>query len=150
LNAKAGKPLPVYGSGKNVRDWLYVEDHCSALWEIMKRGKRGETYNIGGRCEKPNIEVVSTICDMIDSLSPLPDGRSRRELITFVKDRPGHDLRYAIDSSRLENELGWRPRQSFKTGLKKTIKWYLNNESWVRRIQTGEYRNWIKRQYDDR
>jgi dTDP-glucose 4,6-dehydratase len=113
----------------------------------MKRGKRGETYNIGGRCEKRNIDVVQTICDVIDKIEPLPEGRPRRELITFVKDRPGHDLRYAIDFTKLENELAWTPKESFETGIEKTIQWYLQNEEWVRRIQSGEYRNWIKTHY---
>ncbi len=147
LNANEGKPLPVYGDGKNVRDWLYVEDHCRAVWEVMNRGKRGETYNIGGRCEKRNIDVVQIICDVIDKIEPFPDGRPRRELITFVKDRPGHDLRYAIDFTKLEKELGWAPKESFETGIEKTIQWYLNNKEWVRRVQSGEYRNWIKTHY---
>ena len=150
LNAKEGKPLPVYGDGRNVRDWLYVEDHCRAVWKIMKQGKHGETYNIGGRCEMHNIDVVERICDMLDKIDPTPDNRSRRELITFVKDRPGHDLRYAIDFSKLEKALGWTPEASFETGIEKTIRWYLHNEAWVKRIQSGDYRLWIKQHYEDR
>jgi dTDP-glucose 4,6-dehydratase len=148
LNALEKKPLPVYGNGLNVRDWLYVNDHCSAIWTIMKKGTRGETYNIGGRCEMQNIEVVKTICDLLDKMAPEPDFGPRRNLITFVTDRPGHDLRYAIDSSKLQNELGWLPKESFNTGIKKTIQWYLDNKKWVERIKTGEYMAWMKRQYE--
>ncbi|MBW2100099.1 MAG: dTDP-glucose 4,6-dehydratase [Deltaproteobacteria bacterium] len=148
LNALEKKPLPVYGTGLNIRDWLYVKDHCSAIWTIMKKGTRGETYNIGGRCEMQNIEVVKTICDLLDEMAPEPDFGPRRELITFVTDRPGHDLRYAIDSSKLQNELGWVPTESFNTGIKKTIQWYLDNKKWVERIKTGEYMAWMKRQYE--
>lgn len=150
INAKEGEPLPVYGEGQNIRDWLYVEDHCKAIWKIMNGGRHGETYNIGGRCEMRNIEVVNTLCDTMDRVAPLSGGRSRRELITFVKDRPGHDYRYAIDCTKLQNELNWEPEESFETGIEKTIRWYLKNESWVRRIQTGEYKNWIKRHYEER
>lgn len=149
-NAKAGKPLPVYGKGQNIRDWLYVEDHCKAVWKIMNGGRPGETYNIGGCCELRNIEVVNILCDTMDRVDPPADGRSRREFITFVKDRPGHDYRYAIDCTKLQNELGWIPEESFETGIEKTIRWYLKNESWARRVQTGEYRNWMKQQYEDR
>jgi len=145
LNALDGKPLPVYGKGENVRDWLYVKDHCIAIWTIMQKGIRGETYNVGGRCEKKNIEVVETICDILDEL--VPAQASRRGLITFVKDRPGHDLRYAIDCSKLETELGWKPQESFETGIRKTILWYLKNSEWVERIRSGEYQSWILRQY---
>lgn len=148
LNALEKKPLPVYGTGLNIRDWLYVNDHCSAIWTIMKKGTRGETYNIGGRCEMQNIEVVKTICDLLDKMAPEPDFGPRRNLITFVTDRPGHDLRYAIDSSKLQNELGWVPTESFNTGIKKTIQWYLDNKKWVERIKTGEYMAWMKRQYE--
>jgi len=147
LNAREGKPLPVYGEGRNERDWLYVEDHCRAIWEIMKRGKRGETYNIGGASERRNIDVVEKICDVIDEITPLPDVQNRRALITFVKDRPGHDQRYAIDFTKIKKELGWSPKESFETGLEKTIRWYLDNEEWVDRVQTGEYRKWIDKQY---
>jgi dTDP-glucose 4,6-dehydratase len=156
LNARDGKTLPVYGDGRNVRDWLYVEDHCRAIWEIMKRGRRGETYNIGGRCELSNIDVVERICDILDRIGDrIGDGidpkagiKRRRELIRFVKDRPGHDRRYAIDCCRLENELGWTPAESFGTGLEKTVRWYLQNPDWVRRVQSGEYRLWMKQHYE--
>ncbi len=145
LNALDGKSLPVYGKGENVRDWLYVKDHCIAIRTIMQNGTRGETYNVGGRCEKKNIEVVETICDVLDEL--VPAQASRRGLITFVKDRPGHDLRYAIDCSKLETELGWKPQESFEPGIRKTILWYLKNSEWVERIRSGEYQSWILRQY---
>ncbi|OQX22792.1 MAG: dTDP-glucose 4,6-dehydratase [Desulfobacteraceae bacterium IS3] len=145
LNALDGKSLPVYGKGENVRDWLYVKDHCIAIRTIMQNGTRGETYNVGGRCEKKNIEVVETICDILDEL--VPAQASRRALITFVKDRPGHDLRYAIDCSKSETELGWKPQESFETGIRKTILWYLKNSEWVERIRSGEYQSWILRQY---
>ncbi len=151
LNALAGKPLPVYGEGKNVRDWLYVTDHCRAIWQIMTSGKRGRTYNIGGHAEKTNIDVVTLICDLLDAMLPPPEGiNSRRELITFVTDRPGHDLRYAIDFSRITKELCWEPTESFETGLKKTIEWYLDNTGWVERIRSGEYLKWIGQNYDYR
>ena len=145
LNALDGKSLPVYGKGENVRDWLYVKDHCIAIWTIMQNGIRGETYTVGGRCEKKNIGVVETICDVLDEL--VPAQASRRGLITFVKDRPGHDLRYAIDCSKSETELGWKPQESFETGIRKTILWYLKNSEWVERIRSGEYQSWILRQY---
>lgn len=148
LNAIEEKPLPVYGKGLNVRDWLYVTDHCIAVWLIMQKGKRGETYNIGGRCEMRNIDVARVICDMIDELVPKPGNRPRRDLITFVKDRPGHDQRYAIDFSKLETELGWVPGESFETGIKKTIKWYIDNSGWSNRVKSGEYMSWIKQQYE--
>ena len=147
LNALEGKSLPVYGDGTNVRDWLFVKDHCRAVWEIMKRGRRGQTYNIGGRCELSNIDTVTMVCDLLDELDPPVDRKSRRDLIAFVKDRPGHDLRYAIDFSKLEKELGWAPQESFETGLRKTIRWYLDNSHWVRRVKSGEYLNWVSRQY---
>jgi dTDP-glucose 4,6-dehydratase len=148
LNALEGKPLPVYGDGKNVRDWLYVRDHGTAVWAIMRRGRRGGTYNIGGRNELQNLAVVHTICDMLDALAPpLADGRKRRELITFVKDRPGHDRRYAIDCAKLESELGWQPAESFDTGIRKTIQWYLDNVDWVAAVRSGEYQEWIKAHY---
>lgn len=145
LNALEAKSLPVYGKGENVRDWLYVEDHCIAIWTIMQHGKRGETYNVGGRCEKKNIEVVEIICDLLDEL--IPSQTSRRNLITFVKDRPGHDLRYAIDCSKLETELGWKPQASFESGIRKTIRWYLDNPQWVNHVRTGEYQSWLRQQY---
>ena len=147
LNALEDKPLPVYGDGSNVRDWLFVKDHCRAVWEIMKGGTRGQTYNIGGRCELTNIDTVIMVCDLLDEMVPKADRTSRRDLITFVKDRPGHDLRYAIDCSKLEKELGWSPRESFETGLRKTIQWYLDNSCWVQRVKSGEYQNWMREHY---
>jgi dTDP-glucose 4,6-dehydratase len=147
LNAIEGKDLPVYGDGRNIRDWLFVKDHCKAVWMIMKNGTRGETYNIGGDCEMKNIDLIEQICDLLDeTVEKLPD-RSRKELITFVKDRPGHDLRYAIDFSKTKNKLGWSPEESFKSGIKKTIQWYISNQKWVDRVKSGEYRSWIKKQY---
>lgn len=138
LNALHGKPLPVYGNGEQVRDWLYVEDHARALYLVATKGKVGETYNIGGHNEKKNIEVVQTICDELEKHRPRKEG-SYRDLITFVKDRPGHDLRYAIDASKIEKELGWKPQEKFETGLQKTIKWYLENESWWSQVLNGDY-----------
>ena len=143
LNALAGKPLPVYGDGSQIRDWLYVEDHARALCEVVSRGLVGETYNIGGHNEKPNLQVVETICDLLDELLPGTDDRghcrSYRALITFVKDRPGHDRRYAIDASKIERELGWKPQETFETGLRKTVQWYLDNRQWWERVLSGEY-----------
>jgi dTDP-glucose 4,6-dehydratase len=147
LNALEGKPLPVYGDGRNVRDWLYVRDHCCAIWAIMKQGKRGETYNIGGNSEMENITVVDMICDILDANIGRLNNRSRRELISYVKDRPGHDRRYAIDSSKLKRSLGWSPEESFESGLRKTIAWYLDNRAWVDRVKTGEYQSWIQEHY---
>ncbi len=148
LNAREGKPLPVYGDGLNVRDWLYVLDHCRAVWKIMKNGRRGETYNIGGQNEMANIDVVKTICDILDEiLGKLPDGGPRRELIEFTKDRPGHDRRYAIDFSKITSELDWKPEESFESGIPKTISWYLDNEEWTNRVRSEEYQNWIKEHY---
>jgi dTDP-glucose 4,6-dehydratase len=149
LNALEGKPLPVYGDGSNVRDWLFVNDHCRAIWEIMKAGTRGQTYNIGGRCELANIDTVTMVCDLLDEMVPEADRTSRRDLITYVKDRPGHDLRYAIDCSKLEEELGWAPLESFETGLRKTIQWYLDNSRWVQRVRDGEYLHWVRQQYGE-
>jgi len=149
LNGLENKPLPVYGDGRNIRDWLYVEDHCRAVWEIMQRGSRGQTYNIGGRCEMANLDTVDMLCGMLDEMMPRADRSSRRDLITFVKDRPGHDLRYAIDCSKLENELGWTPRETFESGLRKTIQWYLDNPQWIQRVKSGEYRSWVKLHYGD-
>ena len=146
LNAQQGKPLPVYGDGKNVRDWLYVEDHCEAIAAVLAQGKPGETYNIGGSNEKPNIEIVYRICDLLDEISPAK-GVSRRELITFVKDRPGHDRRYAIDARKIERELQWKAKETFDTGLRKTVRWYLENEAWVRDVTSGGYREWIATHY---
>lgn len=149
LNAREGKPLPVYGDGKNVRDWLYVEDHCEAIWTIMTHGVRGETYNIGGAQEMENIAIVRMICDILDELIPPPDGQSRRRLIAYVADRPGHDRRYAIDFGKLHAALKWSPRESFATGLRKTVAWYLDHPAWIDRIRSGEYQNWISEQYGD-
>jgi len=150
LNALEGKPIPVYGDGRNVRDWLYVKDHCAAIWTIMSRGSSGDTYNVGGRNEMQNISVVEMICDAVDSLAESPENiSSRRELITFVKDRPGHDRRYAIDCSKLERELSWVPGESFETGLRKTIEWYLANKDWTEHVRSGEYQNWIEQHYGE-
>lgn len=137
-NALAGKPLPIYGDGKNIRDWLYVEDHCKALYTVIKSGRPGETYNVGGNCEKQNIEIVRTICSILDEMRPKPAGRYE-EQITFVKDRPGHDRRYAIDASKIKRELGWQPHETFESGIRKTIGWYLENEKWVADIISGKY-----------
>jgi dTDP-glucose 4,6-dehydratase len=149
LNALEGKSLPVYGQGRNIRDWLYVTDHCKAVWKIMQTGKHGETYNIGGRCERTNLETVEGICDLLDEMLPGNLGQPRRDLITFVKDRPGHDFRYAIDCAKLENDLGWLPEETFETGLRKTIQWYLDNKDWVARVKSGEYLSWVKQHYED-
>jgi dTDP-glucose 4,6-dehydratase len=146
LNARDGKPLPVYGDGRNVRDWLYVEDHCTAIATVLQKGRPGETYNIGGWNEKPNIEIVQTICDLVDEMSLGRTG-SRRELITFVKDRPGHDRRYAMDARKIERELGWRPKETFESGIRKTVRWYLEHEDWVREVTSGSYRQWIETHY---
>jgi len=147
LNALEGKPLPVYGDGKNVRDWLYVEDHCEAIWKIMTTGNKGETYNVGGSAEMENILIVQMICDILDEIKPAGNGRPRRSLITFVKDRPGHDRRYAIDFSKIKKELNWSPKESFDSGLRKTIQWYLHQKKWIKNIKTGTYLKWIKEQY---
>ena len=146
LNARNGKPLPVYGDGKNVRDWLYVEDHCTAIATVLERGRPGETYNVGGWNEKPNIEIVQTICDLVDELASR-GGPSRRELITYVKDRPGHDRRYAMDARKIERELGWKPKETFESGIRKTVRWYLGNEEWVNDVTSGHYRQWIATHY---
>jgi len=146
LNAREGKQLPVYGDGRNVRDWLYVEDHCAAIATVLRHGRPGETYNIGGWNEKPNIEIVETICDLVDEMGPRRAG-SRRELITFVRDRPGHDRRYAMDARKIERELGWRPKETFETGIRKTVRWYLEHEDWVRDVTSGSYRQWIATHY---
>ena len=151
LNALEGKPLPVYGDGLNVRDWLYVTDHCAAIWTVMNRGESGRVYCVGGRCEKPNIDIVNRICDDVDRLAPpLENGQPRRSLITYVKDRPGHDWRYAIDCTRIEQELGWHPAETFETGFDKTIRWYLDNREWVDRVRSGAYRQWIDQNYTRR
>lgn len=149
LNALAGKPLPVYGNGTQIRDWLYVEDHARALYKVFTEAAVGETYNIGGHNEQKNIDVVKAICELLEELAPnKPEGLARYEdLITYVTDRPGHDLRYAIDASKIQKDLGWVPQESFETGLRKTVQWYLNNQAWVQHIQSGEYQNWIQQQY---
>ena len=145
-NALAAKPLPIYGDGMNVRDWLYVGDHCSAIREVLARGRLGETYNVGGWNEMPNIEIVRTICALLDELRPDPAGPHER-LITYVQDRPGHDRRYAIDARKIERELGWRPAETFATGIRKTVEWYLGNQDWVAHVQSGAYRDWIAANY---
>ncbi len=149
LNALEGKPLPIYGNGQQIRDWLYVEDHARALLIVATQAKVGETYNIGGHNEHTNIDVVHSICSLLEDLAPnKPEGISNySDLITFVKDRPGHDLRYAIDATKMQEELNWKPQESFETGLRKTVQWYLDNKQWVKNIQSGEYQNWIKKQY---
>ncbi len=148
LNALEGKALPVYGDGKNVRDWLFVRDHCVAIWEVMRRGAEGRTYNVGGRSERANIDVVTSICTLLDRIAPaLKDGRPRTALITFVKDRPGHDRRYAIDDSRIARELGWAPAESFETGLERTVRWYLAHADWVNQVRSGAYQEWIRAHY---
>ena len=145
-NALAGNPLPIYGDGLNVRDWLYVGDHCTAIREVLARGRLGETYNVGGWNEKTNLDVVHTLCDLLDELRPKASN-SYRDQITFVKDRPGHDRRYAIDARKVERELGWKPAETFETGLRKTVQWYLDNQAWVQDVMSGEYRNWVVKQY---
>lgn len=147
LNALEGKPLPVYGDGRNIRDWLYVEDHCEAIWKIMTIGKKGETYNVGGSAEMENIMIVQMICDILDEMKPADNKKPRRNLITFVKDRPGHDRRYAINYSKIKKELNWFPKESFESGLRKTIKWYWHQKKWIKNIKTGDYQKWIKEQY---
>lgn len=146
-NALAGKPLPIYGDGQQVRDWLYVRDHCSAIMRVLQDGRPGEVYNIGGWNEKPNLEVVRTLCAVLDAECPREDGRSYAEQITFVKDRPGHDRRYAIDARKIEAELGWKPAETFETGISKTVRWYLDNPEWVRGVTSGSYRHWIATNY---
>ncbi len=158
LNAMSGKPLPVYGDGKNVRDWLYVEDHCSAIWKVILQGRLGETYNIGGESEEANINVVHSICDTLETLLPVKgnpalkgkDMASYRDLITYVKDRPGHDRRYAINCDKAKKELDWKPSLSFAEGLKHTIQWYLDNPTWITNIQSGEYKKWLDKNYQER
>ncbi len=147
-NALAGKPLPIYGDGQQIRDWLYVKDHCAAIRRVLADGKLGETYNVGGWNEKANLDVVHTLCSLLDELSPRADGQPYKNQITFVKDRPGHDQRYAIDASRLERELGWKPAETFDSGIRKTVQWYLANQDWVANITSGAYRDWVNTQYD--
>jgi dTDP-glucose 4,6-dehydratase len=147
LNALAGKPLPIYGDGQQVRDWLYVEDHCRAIARVLEVGRVGETYNIGGWNEKTNLEVVNTLCAVLDELEPRTDGKRYAEQITYVKDRPGHDRRYAIDARKIERELGWKPQETFETGIRKTVQWYLANPAWVEGVTSGAYRQWVGKQY---
>lgn len=147
LNALAGKPLPIYGDGRQIRDWLYVKDHCHAIRRVLEAGRPGDTYNVGGWNEKANLDVVQTLCAILDELQPRADGRSYTSQITFVKDRPGHDRRYAIDAGKLERELGWKPHETFDTGIRKTVQWYLANRSWVADVTSGAYRNWVGTQY---
>ncbi len=149
VNALAGKPLPVYGDGMQIRDWLYVRDHCSAIRTVLAAGRVGETYNVGGWNEKPNIEIVKTICALLDELRPSADGSYSR-LVTYVKDRPGHDRRYAIDARKIERELGWRPAETFDTGIRKTVQWYLDHADWVAGVQSGHYREWVAKNYEAR
>jgi dTDP-glucose 4,6-dehydratase len=152
LNALAGKPLPIYGDGQQIRDWLYVKDHCSAIRRVLEAGQLGETYNVGGWNEKPNLDVVHTICSILDGLRPKAGGagveNKYASQITYVKDRPGHDRRYAIDASKLERELGWKPAETFETGIQKTVQWYLDNQEWTDGVLSGSYRDWVKRQYN--
>jgi len=147
LNAIGGKPLPIYGDGQQIRDWLYVKDHCSAIRRVLEAGRVGETYNVGGWNEKANLEVVHTLCNILDELKPKADATSYAQQITYVKDRPGHDRRYAIDASKLERELGWKPQETFETGIRKTVEWYLANQAWTENVVSGEYRQWINQQY---
>ena len=147
VNALAGKALPVYGDGMQVRDWLYVKDHCSAIREVLAHGRVGEVYNVGGWNEKPNIDIVNTVCALLDELRPQEGGASYRAQISYVKDRPGHDRRYAIDASKIERELGWRPAETFETGIRKTVQWYLAHPEWVANVQSGAYRDWVQTHY---
>ena len=147
LNALAGKPLPIYGDGQQIRDWLYVKDHCSAIRRVLEAGHVGEVYNIGGWNEKPNLEVVDTLCAILDELRPRADGKPYKDQITYVKDRPGHDRRYAIDANKLERELGWKPAETFETGIRKTVQWYLENQAWVANVTSGAYQSWVGKQY---
>ncbi|MBU3670768.1 MAG: dTDP-glucose 4,6-dehydratase [Polynucleobacter sp.] len=147
LNALDGKPLPIYGDGQQIRDWLYVSDHCSAIRRVLEKGKIGETYNVGGWNEKANLDVVKTICSVLDSLKPRADAQSYAEQITFVTDRPGHDRRYAIDARKIERDLQWKPQETFDTGIRKTVQWYLNNPVWVEGVVSGSYREWLQKHY---
>jgi dTDP-glucose 4,6-dehydratase len=150
VNALASKPLPVYGDGMQIRDWLFVKDHCSAIRRVLEAGKLGETYNVGGWNEKPNIEIVKTVCALLDELNPRTDGKPYAEQITYVADRPGHDRRYAIDATKIHRELDWKPDETFETGIRKTVQWYLNNPEWVANVQSGQYRQWLDQNYAGR
>jgi dTDP-glucose 4,6-dehydratase len=147
VNALAGKSLPVYGDGQQIRDWLYVNDHCSAIRRVLHSGRPGEVYNIGGWNEKPNIEIVRTVCELLDEMRPRKDGQTYAKQIAFVQDRPGHDRRYAVDARKIDGELGWKPAETFESGIRKTVKWYLDNEAWVANVMSGDYKNWIQKQY---
>ncbi|PPD40949.1 MAG: dTDP-glucose 4,6-dehydratase [Methylobacter sp.] len=149
-HALAGKPLPVYGDGQQIRDWLYVVDHCRGIRRVLEAGRVGETYNIGGWNEMANLDIVHIVCDLLDEFRPREDGKSYREQITFVTDRPGHDRRYAIDATKIEKELGWKPQETFQTGIRKTIQWYLDNPEWVANVQSGSYRDWVEKNYAER
>lgn len=150
VNALGGKALPVYGDGQQVRDWLYVKDHCSAIRRVLEAGKVGEVYNVGGWNEKPNLEIVNRVCALLDELRPRADGKAYSEQITFVTDRPGHDRRYAIDARKLERDLGWKPAETFETGIRKTVQWYLDNWQWLENVQSGNYRDWVEKNYSGR
>ena len=150
VNALAGKPLPIYGDGRQIRDWLYVSDHCSAIRRVLEAGRLGETYNVGGWNEQPNIDIVHAICELLDALRPRVDGQSYRAQITYVADRPGHDRRYAIDARKIERELAWRPKETFATGILKTVQWYLEHPEWVANVQSGAYRDWVSKNYEGR
>ena len=149
-NALAGKPLPIYGDGQQIRDWLYVKDHCSAIRRVLEAGRLGETYNVGGWNEKSNLEVVNTLCAILDELRPRVDGKPYKELIIYVTDRPGHDRRYAIDATKIERELGWKPDETFETGIRKTVQWYLDHQDWVENVTNGNYRQWVNQNYGAR
>jgi dTDP-glucose 4,6-dehydratase len=146
-NALSAKPLPIYGDGQQIRDWLYVKDHASAIRRVLEAGRVGETYNIGGWNEKPNLDVVHTLCSILDELSPRADAKSYKEQIAYVTDRPGHDRRYAIDASKINRELGWKPLETFETGIRKTVQWYLDHQDWVKNVTSGAYQNWVEKQY---
>ena len=150
VNALAGKPLPVYGDGQQIRDWLYVKDHCSAIRRVLEAGVLGETYNVGGWNEQPNLEIVHTVCALLDELRPRADGQPYQQQIAYVTDRPGHDRRYAIDATKLADELGWKPAETFDSGIRKTVQWYLDNQPWVANIQSGSYREWVEKNYAGR
>ena len=150
VNALAGKPLPVYGDGQQIRDWLYVKDHCSAIRRVLEKGRLGEVYNVGGWNEKANLDIVHNLCSILDELRPRADKKSYKEQITFVADRPGHDRRYAIDARKLERELGWKPAETFETGIRKTVQWYLDNPGWVQNVQSGNYKQWVEKNYAER
>ena len=147
FNALKGKPLPIYGDGQQIRDWLYVKDHCNAIRTVLEKGRLGETYNVGGWNEKTNLDVVKTLCNILDQLKPKADGSKYADQISFVNDRPGHDKRYAIDATKLQKELGWKPQETFETGIRKTVKWYLENKEWVSHVTSGDYKSWVQKQY---